>query len=287
MRAAGSDLGVPFFNSGSLNVNPRLCQGSVKEQPPTMKRVARGKKNINLRKDCPRPVAILAQVTATHMTAFASMPWQATSRSRTPLPHRRAPWWAPSPDIVESQPPSFRRDGILTRHRELVSMPEAWRLVAEGHRITVEVLSDWAPADAATASSSCDMSSPHFLQVKSGMNVTLKKHSGGWWFGCLRQRQNENTPPTPRRGGVAAGVCFTLWVIHTAFSIDKIDPSADMKSQYLNLSIGDTVVVQDKWDEGTWSGWGRGTKRGSSTSGLFHLSYAVQKVSSTSFGRIL
>ena len=51
-------------------------------------------------------VAILAQVTAAHMTASASVPRQATSRSRTPSPYQRAPWWAPSPDIVDSQPPS-------------------------------------------------------------------------------------------------------------------------------------------------------------------------------------
>jgi len=55
---------------------------------------------------CPSPVAILAQVTAAHMTASASVPRQATSRSRTPSPYQHAPWWAPSPDIVDSQPPS-------------------------------------------------------------------------------------------------------------------------------------------------------------------------------------
>jgi len=169
---------------------------------------------------------------------------------------------------------------MLARHSELVSMLEARRHVAAGHRITVEVLSDWAPADAATASSSCDTSSPQFLPVKSGMNVTLKKHSGGWWFGF-------DAAQLDGAKGWLPDVCFTLWVIHTAFSIDKIDPSADMKGQYLNLSIGDAVVVQDKWDEGAWSGWGRGTKRGSSTSGLFHLSYAVQKVISTSLWRII
>ena len=174
----------------------------------------------------------------------------------------------------------------FVRHRELVSMPEALRRFEEEQRITVEVVSDWAPADAATASSSCDMSSPQFMSVKSGTNVTLNKHSGGWWFGCLCQPKYENIPPTPRRRGWLPDVCFALWVIHTAFSIDKIDPSAGMKGQYLNLSIGDAVVVQDKWDEGAWRGWGRGTKRGSSTSGLFHLSYAEQQVISISFWRI-
>jgi len=163
---------------------------------------------------------------------------------------------------------------MLVRHRELVSMLEARRYVAAGSRIRVEVLSDWAPDVAVTASSSCATSSPQFLSVKSGMNVTLKKHSDGWWFG-------HDAVQSDGAKGWLPDICFSLWVIHTAFSIDEIDPSADMKDLYLNLSIGDAVVVQDKWDKGPWIGWGRGTKQGSSTSGLFHLSYAAQKVIST------
>jgi len=139
--------------------------------------------------------------------------------------------------------------------------------VSAGHTITVEVLSDWAPV-AETASPA------RFLTVKSGMIVAIKKHSNGWWFGF------DAAQPDSAKGWLP-DVCFVVWVIHKAFAVDA---SLARKGGFLNLSIGDEVVVKDKWDEGPWRGWGRGTKRSTNGAprGLFPLSHAEQHVISRS-----
>ena len=144
-----------------------------------------------------------------------------------------------------------------------VSLEEAVAHVLAGHTIAVEVLSDWAP-DAEIASQT------RFLTVKAGMIVVIKKHTNGWCFGF-------DAAQPDRAKGWLPDVCFVLWVIHKAFAVDA---SLARKGWFLNLSVGDEVVVKDKWDEGPWCGWGRGTKRSTNGAprGLFLLSHAKQHV---------
>jgi len=146
--------------------------------------------------------------------------------------------------------------------RQLVSLEHAVALVSAGSNITVEVLSDWAP-DAETASVRY-----RYFSVKSGMIVTMTKQAESWWYGFDAARNAKGWLPD---------VCFVVYVINKAF---KVDRSLDSWGMYLNLDIGDEVVVKDKWDQGPWKGWARGEKRstnGAST-GLFPVSCAKQHV---------
>ena len=102
------------------------------------------------------------------------------------------------------------------------------------------------------------------------MNVTLERHSRGWWFGF------DKAQPGGAKGWLP-DICFSVWVIKRPFAVDA---SLVERHEYLNLRIGDEVVVHDTWDEGPWSGWSRGTTRSliGSTTGLFLLSHAEQHV---------
>lgn len=152
---------------------------------------------------------------------------------------------------------------LQTEQLEHVSLDAARKLVSAGQTITVLVLSDWAP-DETSASS-------RFLPVKSGMRITLKRHSdGGWWFGF-----DEAKPD-----GVA-GWCpeihFILWEVTRPF---RPEASSDIREQFLDLNVGDGVLVITRWSEGDWSGWGFGEKYGTRdpAKGLFCLSCATPKV---------
>jgi len=144
-----------------------------------------------------------------------------------------------------------------------VSLEEAVAHVLAGHTIAVKVLVDWTP-DTVIASPT------RFLSVKAGMTVAIQKHSNGWFFGF-------DAAHPDRAKGWLPDVCFVLWVTHKAFAVDALWAWEDC---YLSLSVGDEVVVKDKWDEGPWCGWGRGTKRSTNGAprGLFLLSHAKQHV---------
>jgi len=148
---------------------------------------------------------------------------------------------------------------------------DAVTTVMQGHAITVEVLRDWMP-DEHTPSTAT--SSSRYLAVAVGMHVTLTKHSNGWWFGYQAGHAE-------RAKGWLPDICMSLWVVTKAFAMD---PSEEPYHDYLNLKIGDEVVVRDQWREGPWCGWARGTTRSQigsttfSTTGLFLLDHAEQRV---------
>jgi len=206
---------------------------------------------------------------------FQSLLAWTASRTETTLQDSRGTTVAAQPQA------SGARSAPHCTDRQLVSLEHAVALVSAGGNITVEVLSDWAPDAETTASSSPSSSSVRhrYLSVKSGMIVTMsKQEAAGWWFG-FDAAQPDNAK------GWLPDVCFVVYVINKAFAVDG---SQDSLGRYLNLDIGDEVVVKDVWDQGPWKGWARGEKRSTNgaSAGLFPVSCDAARDYSVSTGSV-
>jgi len=198
---------------------------------------------------------------------FQSLLAWTASRTETTLQDSRGTTVAAQPQA------SGARSAPHCTDRQLVSLEHAVALVSAGGNITVEVLSDWAPDAETTASSSPSSSSVRhrYLSVKSGMIIRLRRQGGGWWLGF------EEAAEADSGMGWLPDMCFVVWVIHKAFTVDRSQGSLE---RYLKLDIGDEVVVKDRWDQGPWKGWARGEKRSTNgaSAGLFPVSCATQHV---------